>query len=426
MLDSASNGKPSSPQSSSSHASSPISQTKSNQPVDLPQSFWSDKEAQDACLMRYFVEELAPWFDTCDAAKNFALIAPQRAKSCPPLLYAIFSASARHLSRRQIINGNEILFAGKKLPSLGEERALEYQSLCISHLMSLSGDTTEVQDENLLAAAVILRFYEEYDAPLVGIDDETYLRGTQVFLDAQSTAAMQSGGLRRAAFWVAFRQEWHRAFIKQRGFRFNSHCCASSAYRSLEPVDDNTWTNRMVLHCTDVVDYCYGEDSSLARYDELWDYILRWQSLVPSTFNPLYSREPDPGGTEVFPEIWYLDDCIVTATQHLLLARICLVAYDPRTPRMGPGRKDAVAKGEAEIKRNLFELCGIARSNKTAPALVMACMGVTMCGDIVTSRVEQEALFDILVKLEEVHALSSSRAQMQLKEAWGWDGVMPT
>lgn len=29
--------------------------------------------------------------------------------------------------------------------------------------MALSGDTTEVQDENLLAAAVILRFYEEYD-----------------------------------------------------------------------------------------------------------------------------------------------------------------------------------------------------------------------------------------------------------------------
>lgn len=29
--------------------------------------------------------------------------------------------------------------------------------------MSLSGDTREVQDENLLAAAVILRFYEELD-----------------------------------------------------------------------------------------------------------------------------------------------------------------------------------------------------------------------------------------------------------------------
>lgn len=149
-------------------------------------------------------------------------------------------------------------------------------------------------------------------APLVGIDDETYLRGTQVFIDAQSTAAIRSDGLRRAAFWVAFRQEWHRAFIKQSVFRFDSRCCASSVYRSLGPVDDNTWTNRMVLHCTDVVTYCYGESRSVSRYDELWEYNVRWQSLVPSTFNPLHSREPDLDSAEVFPEIWYLDDCIGT------------------------------------------------------------------------------------------------------------------
>ncbi|KAI9038307.1 uncharacterized protein KD926_010963 [Aspergillus affinis] len=366
------------------------------------------------------VELIKEQFDTCDTAKHFALVAPCRAKSCPPLLYAIYSASARHLSRRQAVNGSEILFAGKKLPLLGGETALEYQSLCISHLMSLSGDSTEVQDENLLAAAVILRFYEEYDAPLVGIDDETYLRGTQVFLDAQSTSAMQAGSLRHAAFWVAFRQEFHRAFIKQRVFQFNSYCCATSPYRSLEPANDNTWTNRMVLHCTDVLTYCYAGGSDLSRYDELWAYTLRWQSLIPSTFNPLYSRDPDPTVNEVFPEIWYLDDS-VTAMQHCHLARILLLAFDPRVPRMGPNRKAAVEKREAEIKWSLFNLCGIARSNKTAPALVMACMGVRMGGDRVMKRVEQEALLGILVKLEEVHAFSSGTAQAQLREAWGWD-----
>lgn len=147
-------------------------------------------------------------------------------------------------------------------------------------------------------------------APLVGIDDETYLRGAQVFLDAQSTSAIQSGGLRGAAFWVAFRQEWHRAFIKQRMFRFDTQCCASTVYRSVDPADDNIWTNRMVLHCIDVVTYCYGETQSVARYDELWEYNIRWQTLIPSTFNPLHYRDPDSGSGDVFPEIWYLDDCI--------------------------------------------------------------------------------------------------------------------
>lgn len=49
------------------------------------------------------------------------------------------------------------------IPSVESEVALEYQNLCITHLMSLSGDEAEVQDEDLLAAAVILRFYEEID-----------------------------------------------------------------------------------------------------------------------------------------------------------------------------------------------------------------------------------------------------------------------
>lgn len=28
---------------------------------DLPQSLWSQKDVQEACLMRYFVDELAQW-----------------------------------------------------------------------------------------------------------------------------------------------------------------------------------------------------------------------------------------------------------------------------------------------------------------------------------------------------------------------------
>lgn len=34
---------------------------------------------------------------------------------------------------------------------------------------------------------------------------------------------------------------------------------------------------------------------------------------------------------------------------------------------------------QAEIKDNVFRLCGIALSNRTAPALITACMGVSMC-----------------------------------------------
>ncbi|KAE8333572.1 hypothetical protein BDV39DRAFT_199291 [Aspergillus sergii] len=353
---------------------------------DLPQSLWSQKDVQEACLMRYFVDELAQWFDTCDPSKHFAKVVPQRAANCPALLYAIFSASARHLSRSQYLRTNEVLCLGKKLPFLGDDAALEYQSLCISHLMNLSGNPAEVADENLLAAAVILRFYEEVDSPLIGVDDETYLRGVQVFLDAQGTAAVRDGGLRLAAFW----KTPHGA-------------------------------NRVILNCAHTLMYCYDERShTVKEYEQLWDYNQGWNRMAPPTFNPIYLRQPDRSKGEVFPELWFLDDCIVTAIQHWHLARILLAAFDPRVPRLGPGRRAAVGRREAEIKESMFVLCGIARSNKTAPALITACMGVSMCGDRVTDRLEQEALLGILTTTEETHALPTTKAQVQLREAWGW------
>ncbi|KAE8309187.1 hypothetical protein BDV41DRAFT_455244 [Aspergillus transmontanensis] len=126
--------------------------------------------------------------------------------------------------------------------------------------------------------------------------------------------------------------------------------------------------------------YCYDERShTVKEYEQLWDYNQGWNRMAPPTFNPIYLRQPDRSKGEVFPELWFLDDCIVTAIQHWHLARILLTAFDPRVPRLGPGRRAAVGRREAEIKESMFVLCGIARSNKTAPALITACMGVSMC-----------------------------------------------
>lgn len=141
-------------------------------------------EIQEACLLRYFVDELACWvcilgilkheglsclqfrfqFDLCDPERHFALVVPHRAKQCPALLNAIYTASARHLCRLGQYRKNGVVeYHGKQLPKLHMETAVEYHSKCIEHLVSVSDDIEALYDENLLVASVILRFYEEVD-----------------------------------------------------------------------------------------------------------------------------------------------------------------------------------------------------------------------------------------------------------------------
>jgi hypothetical protein len=89
---------------------------------------------------------------------------PQRARHCPALLNAIYTASARHLCRVDEYRTDGIVeYQGKQLPDLQIETAVEYHSLCIEHLVSVSDDPKALFDENLLVASIILRFYEEVD-----------------------------------------------------------------------------------------------------------------------------------------------------------------------------------------------------------------------------------------------------------------------
>jgi hypothetical protein len=98
--------------------------------------------------MRYYIENIAPFLDLCDLKRHFALVVPHRAASCPPLLNAIFAASARHLSR---VAGADAWVADN------------YHSKCLGSLIPLLNDSAALTDENLLAAMIILRYHEEIE-----------------------------------------------------------------------------------------------------------------------------------------------------------------------------------------------------------------------------------------------------------------------
>lgn len=89
---------------------------------------------------------------------------------CPVLRYAIYTASAGHLTRLAACrhdSNNVVIFDGIPLPGITSDSAIRYHDVCISYLIELSHDPKEEYNEDVLAAATILRFYEQIDSTLL-------------------------------------------------------------------------------------------------------------------------------------------------------------------------------------------------------------------------------------------------------------------
>lgn len=247
----------------------------------------------ETILIRYFREELAPWFDICDPFDHFVNVVPQRAREAGPLRSALLTIAARNLSRSQMFRSHTgaVSWQGNFLPGLTEELAISYHNECIRDLLQLSLNQRKLHDEALLAAVVILRTDEEllHEAE----DKQVFLRIASLFIDAQlplhlalprtsprvfhptmaedaisstppqTDSEMGSNGLRQACFWTALRQGLHAAFLQQQSVKFPLSRC--EAFRNLGPATDATWANRMVVFCADILEFCYGSDSIDAK-----------------------------------------------------------------------------------------------------------------------------------------------------------------
>ncbi|KAK9858689.1 hypothetical protein MYU51_017947 [Penicillium brevicompactum] len=142
---------------------------------------------EEACLMRHFTENLSYWFDTCDRDRHFQLNVPERALFCPVLRFAVYTASAGHLTRLAAYRDDSdcVVFGGIRLHGLTSDSAVRYHDTCISYLIELSNNPNEQYNEDVLTAATILRFYEQIDAPSLGIDSEAYLNTVQFIVHTQ-------------------------------------------------------------------------------------------------------------------------------------------------------------------------------------------------------------------------------------------------
>lgn len=337
------------------------------------------------------------------------------------------------------------------LPRLTEGTALQYHNACIAYLIKLSADPEHVRDENLLAAAVILRYYEELDISLTGEDRETFLHTFQIFVNAHAypyfgplteaetldfprlastDSARQNAlaylkGFQHASSRIALRQETTMAFMKQRAIHLPLETW--SALQGFDEAEDFIWADRHLHHCANVLQFCFGSDKGagktrVERWNELTSFEIQWERNKPLSFSPIHYQEPDRAMGESFPHIWYMAEVHVSGLLYLELAKILLVVYNPSIPRLGPGAAAAQRRISEEVHDIVIRLCGIATSNPSSqPALVQAFMAIAVCGEHFIDGAEQEALLEILSNLEKNHGWPTSRTAIELKRGWGWD-----
>ncbi|KAI3557729.1 ArcA-like protein [Colletotrichum abscissum] len=362
---------------------------------------------QEACLLRYFVEELSQWFDLCDEERHFQLVVVRRARSCQPLRDAIFAVAARHLCRHPKFRsepggGGVVVYQRQLLPDLTPQSAFEYMLRCIPALHEVSSTQDEEYRENLAAAALILRQFEEMDpeeSQSAPSSDFGTANGNVNFIDItkailRAAPSSRWSGLLSAVYWVAVRQEIYFALTLGRSPQITARP---------DQGREVSFANRLIWFMSEVAKWKMGD-----RIEGEWERLRVEESILAvectRQFIPIMQRPADRSQAEIFPLVWYGSDVEVTALQHFILARMILLAEDPSLHGQVSNRR-AHREAEHQVREMTLELCGLAMHHLRAPPnLTTAGIGIMLYGDYFNDQWERAALVGVLEEWKSHHA----------------------
>ncbi|KAF9876768.1 hypothetical protein CkaCkLH20_05614 [Colletotrichum karsti] len=333
------------------------------------------------------------------------------------------AVAARHLCRHPKFRtepGGVITYQNQALPDLTTQSAIEYMLRCIPALHEVSRTEDEEYRENLAAAALILRQFEEMDpeeAQSATSSDFGGGNGNVNFLDITKAilraAPSRWSGLLGAVYWVAVRQEIYFALTLER-----------SPQISAQPpnVDGEAcFANKLIWFMSEVTKWKMGDKTE----DEWGRLKSEEEALILESnreFTPIIQRPADRSRGEIFPLVWYASDIEVTALQHFILARMILIAEDPHLHGQGSNRR-LQRDAEHQVRAMILELCGLALHHLRAPPnLTTAGIGIMLYGDYFNDPWERTALLGVLEEWKNQHAwpneptMSSSSSRKAVTE----------
>lgn len=371
-------------------------------------------DTQEAFLLRHYITTFGESLDICDPQRHFSTVVPDLATRSPVLLNAALAASSHHLSR--VTDYNPLV-------------ADMYHERCVELLIPMLGELSSLPDE-VIAATVLLRLYEQMSSAITGLDSERHLSGTGALMDSESSCAT-AGGIRQASFWIFLRQAIDVALDHQRPLKFNLEACAEQMDLSVL-WDDWTWANRMIWVTAEVVAYVFARDNCQVRLAELRRKIDAWWEQKPDSFRPLHVARG-----AVFPEIYFVrpwhGECLRSISltpsdipaaigmQYYYTAMILLLVADSSRLKLGVGYRESRQALEAEVAANFSVLLGISTNGDDIQGRLGACHVVSVCAPWVTDRMHQDATIHILRRLERENAWPTRAIALAAMEEWQWD-----
>ncbi|KAF6800112.1 MFS monosaccharide transporter [Colletotrichum musicola] len=341
-----------------------------------------------------------------------------------------------------------IEYNGIPLPDLNKDSAVHYHSKCISYLMNTSTDPDNPCNDDALTAITILRYHEQVDTHLTGSDSETYIRAIQAVFHAQQEDkiglfsilyhpprgpdiyAPTMSSLRHSATLIALRHEIWSVLLYRRPFRLPLYGTEDCSQFDTDVADDFDWANRILVWCAYALKFCFGtspddpadvEDtkSRAEQWNALKAFEQNWDTHLPPHYRSLAYQDRDPARGEYFPKIWHANDCQVIAQQHVELTRIVLAVHDAKNQRLGIGARAASKALEELLLGATRKICGLALSNgRDQPAMVIAGVGISLCGEYFHDEGEQRAILEFMDNLERLHAWPTSSVVDALRAAW--------
>ncbi|PCG90802.1 Protein of unknown function DUF3468 [Penicillium occitanis (nom. inval.)] len=375
-------------------------------PLTVIESTWSILTDREALLMRNFIEHMALWADVTDPDRHFEIEVPRRALYQPILRYAIFAFSSRHLSRG---------------PGSDETEALRYHEESLQLLISALSAAEEVGNDNILAAAAILRQFEEMDSE----DYRCHLSGATRMLNMTPDSTFSAGGLREATSWLCLRQDIYISLVSEEPLRTDLDKFSNSRVFDLD--NDYSWANKMVLLLAKLLSCAFPHDEQLhsasmvEKIRDISQKIDEWWITKPQSFEPLRFVPRKGGRVEGnrFPEIWMLSHVHVVGLQYYHTAKALLALLNRP---LATSAYENLLNGRAIekcISHHLFCILGLTQSNpRTENALFTARHCLSAWGGILRHKMDQIAAERLLENVERITGWSSVKLIQSLRGEW--------